>query len=103
LHGTEIDRFQLSGCDFMANTSSAKKATRVSARRAVINKNRVSRVRSSVRKVEEAIASGNRTAAEAALKAAEPELMRGAQKGVVHKNAASRKVSRLSKRVKAIK
>ncbi len=87
----------------MANTSSAKKATRVSARRTVINKNRVSRVRSSVRKVEEAIASGNKGAAEAALKAAEPELMRGAQKGVVHKNAASRKVSRLSKRVKAIK
>lgn len=87
----------------MANTSSAKKATRVSARRTVINKNRVSRVRSSVRKVEEAIASGNKAAAEAALKAAEPELMRGAQKGVVHKNAASRKVSRLSKRVKAIK
>lgn len=87
----------------MANTSSAKKAARVSARRTVINKNRVSRVRSSVRKVEEAIASGNKAAAEAALKAAEPELMRGAQKGVVHKNAASRKVSRLSKRVKAIK
>lgn len=87
----------------MANTSSAKKATRVSARRTVINKNRTSRVRSSVRKVEEAIASGNKSAAEAALKAAQPELMRGAQKGVLHKNAASRKVSRLSKRVKAIK
>lgn len=86
----------------MANTSSAKKATRVAARRAVINKNRLSHVRSSVRKVEEAIASGNRSAAEAALKAAEPELMRGAQKGIVHKNAASRKVSRLAKRVKAI-
>ncbi|MBK1871011.1 30S ribosomal protein S20 [Aestuariivirga sp. YIM B02566] len=87
----------------MANTSSAKKATRVSARRAVINKNRTSRVRTSVRKVEEAIASGNKSVAEAALKAAEPELMRGAQKGVLHKNAASRKVSRLAKRVKAIK
>jgi small subunit ribosomal protein S20 len=86
----------------MANTSSAKKATRVAARRAVINKNRLSEVRSSVRKVEEAIASGNKSAAEAALKAAEPELMRGAQKGIVHKNAASRKVSRLAKRVKAI-
>jgi small subunit ribosomal protein S20 len=86
----------------MANTSSAKKATRVAARRAVINKNRLSAVRSSVRKVEEAIASGNRSAAEAALKTAEPELMRGAQKGVVHKNAAARKVSRLAKRVKAI-
>jgi small subunit ribosomal protein S20 len=86
----------------MANTSSAKKATRVAARRAVINKNRVSLVRSTVRKVEEAIASGNKSAAEAALRAAEPELMRGAQKGVVHKNAAARKVSRLAKRVKAI-
>ena len=87
----------------MANTSSAKKATRVAARRAVINKNRFSGLRTSVRKVEEAIASGNKSAAEAALKAAEPELMRGAQKGIVHKNAASRKVSRLAKRVKAIK
>ena len=86
----------------MANTSSAKKATRVTARRSVINKNRLSQLRSSVRKVEEAIASGNRSAAEAALKTAEPELMRGAQKGVVHKNAASRKVSRLAKRIKAI-
>jgi small subunit ribosomal protein S20 len=86
----------------MANTSSAKKATRVAARRVVINKNRLSQVRSSVRKVEEAIASGNKSAAEAALKAAEPQLMRGAQKGIVHKNAASRKVSRLAKRVKAI-
>jgi small subunit ribosomal protein S20 len=86
----------------MANTSSAKKATRVATRRAVINKNRVSLVRSTVRKVEEAIASGNKSAAETALRAAEPELMRGAQKGVVHKNAAARKVSRLAKRVKAI-
>ena len=56
-----------------------------------------------MRKVEEALASGDKAAAEAALKAAEPELMRGAQKGIVHKNAASRKVSRLAKRVKAIK
>jgi small subunit ribosomal protein S20 len=56
-----------------------------------------------VRKVEEAIASGDKAAAEAALLAAQPELMRGAQKGVLHKNAASRKVSRLSKRVKALK
>jgi small subunit ribosomal protein S20 len=86
----------------MANTSSAKKATRVAARRTVINKNRISRVRSSVRKVEEALASGNKAAAEAALKAAEPDLMRGAQKGVVHKNTAARKVSRLAKRVKAL-
>ena len=87
----------------MANTSSAKKATRAAGRRAVINKNRISRVRSSVRKVEEALASGDKAAAEAALKAAEPVLMRGAQKGVVHKNTAARKVSRLAKRVKAAK
>lgn len=83
----------------MANTSSAKKANRVSGRRAVINKNRLSRVRSTVRKVEEAIASGDKNTALSALKAAEPELMRGAQKGIVHKNAASRKVSRLTKRI----
>jgi small subunit ribosomal protein S20 len=87
----------------MANTKSAKKATRVAARRTEINKNRVSRIRTQVRKVEEAIASGNKSAAEAALKVAQPELMRGAQKGVMHKNTASRKVSRLSARVKALK
>jgi small subunit ribosomal protein S20 len=87
----------------MANTSSAKKATRVAARRTVINKNRTSRVRTSVRKVEEALSAGDKAAAEAALRAAEPELMRGAQKGILHKNAAARKVSRLAKRVKAIK
>ena len=89
--------------NFMANTKSAKKATRVATRRTRINKNRLSRVRSEVRKVEEAITKGDRTMAEAALKAAAPELMRGAQKGVLHKNAASRKVSRLTKRVKALK
>ena len=87
----------------MANTKSAKKATRVSARRTVINKDRVSRIRTFVRKVEEAIASGDQAAAEAALRLAQPELMRGAQKGVLHKNTASRKVSRLAARVKAIK
>jgi small subunit ribosomal protein S20 len=87
----------------MANTKSAKKATRVTARRTEINKNRVSRIRSFVRKVEEAIASGDQANAEAALRAAQPELMRGAQKGVLHKNTASRKVSRLAARVKAVK
>jgi small subunit ribosomal protein S20 len=86
----------------MANTSSAKKATRVSARRTIINKNRLSRVRTAVKKVEEAITSGDKAAAEAALRAAQPELQRGAQKGIVHKNAAARRVSRLSKRVKAL-
>ena len=87
----------------MANTKSAKKATRVAARRNEVNKNRVSRIRSSVRKVEEAIASGDQKAAAAALQSAQPELMRGAQKGVIHKNAASRKVSRLTGRIKAMK
>jgi small subunit ribosomal protein S20 len=86
----------------MANTSSAKKATRVAARRAVINKNRTSLVRSTVRKVEEAITSGKRADAEAALKMATPQLARGAQKGIMHKNAASRKVSRLTARVRAM-
>jgi small subunit ribosomal protein S20 len=87
----------------MANTKSAKKATRVATRRTVINKNRLSRIRTYVRKVEEAIASGNQAAAAEALKAAQPEMMRGAQKGVLHKNTVSRKVSRLSARVKALK
>ena len=87
----------------LANTKSAKKANRVATRRAEVNKSRMSRVRSSVRKVEEALASGDKTAAEAAFKAAQPELMRGAQKGILHKNTASRKVSRLSVRVKALK
>ena len=80
----------------MANTSSARKATRVIARRTDVNKARRSRMRSTVRKVEEAIASGDRTAALAALETAEPELMRAAQKGVVHRNTANRKVSRLA-------
>ena len=80
----------------MANTSSARKATRVIARRTDINTARRSRMRSSVRKVEEAIASGDKTAAVAALKSAAPEIMRAAQKGVIHRNAADRKVSRLT-------
>jgi len=83
----------------MANTRSAKKAVRQIARRTEINKARRTRMRSSVRKVEEAIASGDKAVAEAALRAAQPELMRSAQKGVLHKNTASRKVSRLSHRI----
>lgn len=86
----------------MANTKSAKKATRVSARRTAVNKNRTSRVRSSLRKVEEAIVSGNKEAAVVAMKVAEPELMRGAQKGILHKNTASRKISRLTARIRAL-
>ncbi|WP_353643404.1 30S ribosomal protein S20 [Mesorhizobium sp. WSM2239] len=86
----------------MANTSSAKKATRKIARRTAMNKNRRSRVRTYVRKVEEALAAGDKTAAEAALLAAQPELMRAATKGVMHKNTASRKVSRLAQRLKTL-
>lgn len=80
----------------MANTKSAKKAARQIARRTVINKARRSRVRGAIRKVEEAIASGDRTAAVAAMAEAEPAIIRGAQKGVAHRNAARRKVSRLA-------
>ncbi len=79
----------------MANTSSARKATRKIARKTEINKARRTVLRNSVRKVEEAIASGDRTAALAAIKDAEPAIMRAAQRGTVHKNTASRKVSRL--------
>lgn len=86
----------------MANTTSAKKATRKIARRTAVNKARRSRVRNFVRKVEEAIASGDQAVAAAALKAAQPELMRAATKGVLHANTASRKVSRLAQRVKAL-
>jgi small subunit ribosomal protein S20 len=86
----------------MANTSSAKKAVRQAARRTEVNKARKSNMRTSVRKVEQAIASGDRMAAELALKSAEPELMRSAQKGVLHKNAAARKVSRLAQRIKTL-
>jgi small subunit ribosomal protein S20 len=86
----------------MANTRSAKKAARQAVRRTEVNKARRSRVRSYVRKVEEAIAAGDQAAARAALEDAQPELMRGAQKKVLHKNAAARKVSRLSKRVKSM-
>ena len=86
----------------MANTSSAKKATRKIAARTEVNKSRVSRIRTFVRKVEEAISSGDKAAADAALKAAQPELIRGAAKGVLHANTASRKVSRLAKRVASV-
>jgi small subunit ribosomal protein S20 len=86
----------------MANTSSAKKAARQALRRAEVNKARKSRVRTYLRKVDEAIASGDAAAAQAALKAAEPELMRASQRGVLHKRTASNKVSRLSARVKKI-
>lgn len=83
----------------MANTKSAKKKTRVIARRTEINQSRRSRMRSEVRGVEEAIKSGDRNAALAALKAAEPHLIRAARKGVIHRKTASRKVSRLAHQV----
>ena len=83
----------------MANTKSAKKATRKIARRTEVNQARRSRMRSYLRLVEDAISGGDKTKAQSALKAAEPELMRAAQKGVVAKNAASRKVSRLAHRI----
>jgi small subunit ribosomal protein S20 len=86
----------------MANTSSAKKAVRQAMRRTEVNKSRKSNMRTSVRKVEQAIAGGDRSAAEQALRGAEPELMRSAQKGVLHKNAAARKVSRLAHRIKTL-
>jgi small subunit ribosomal protein S20 len=86
----------------MANTAQSKKRARQNERRLDINKARRSRIRTFIRKVEEAIALGDKTAAQDALRAAQPELMRGVSKGVFHKNTASRKVSRLAARVKAL-
>ncbi|MFN3313395.1 MAG: 30S ribosomal protein S20 [Hyphomonas sp.] len=86
----------------MANTRSAKKMVRKIERRTEVNKARRSRVRTFVRKVEEAIASGDQPAAQEAFKAAQPEIMRSVTKGVTHKNTASRKISRLSARIKAM-
>jgi small subunit ribosomal protein S20 len=90
------------GIQAMANTKSAKKAARQMVRRTEINKGRQSHVKTEVRKVEEAITSGNKAAAAAALKAAEPILVRTAQKGVMHPKTASRKVSRLAARIKSM-
>ena len=86
----------------MANTSSAKKMVRKIERRTAVNKARRSRVRTYVRKVEEAITAGDHDAARAALRTAESEMFRAVTKGVVDKNTAARKVSRLSSRVKAL-
>lgn len=86
----------------MANTTSAKKAARQTERRTLVNKSRKTRMRTFLRKVEEAIASGDKAAAAAALKAAEPVIVRAGQKGIIHPNTASRKVSRLSARVKTL-
>ena len=86
----------------MANTPQSKKRSRQIERQTAVNKARRSRIRTFLRKVEEAIASGDAAAARDALQSAQPELMRGVTKGVVHKNTASRKISRLSSRVKAL-
>ena len=86
----------------MANTLSAKKQVRKIARRTAVNQARKSRIRTFLRKVEEALASGDKVAAAEALRQAQPELMKGATKGVLHKNTAARKVSRLASRVNAL-
>ena len=86
----------------MANTKSAQKAARKMIRRTEVNKSRRSRLKAHVRKVEEALASGDKAVAKTALAAAEPILMRTAQNGVIHKKTAARKVSRLAARLKAM-
>ena len=86
----------------MANTPQARKRIRRNARRAEINKSRVSRIRTFVKKVELAIASGDKAIAEQALLAAQPEMQRGVSKGVLHKNTVARKISRLTHRVRAL-
>ncbi|WP_306151279.1 30S ribosomal protein S20 [Roseovarius sp. MMSF_3281] len=86
----------------MANTPQSKKRARQNERRFAVNKARRSRIRTYLRNVEEAIASGDKDAAQNALRVAQPELMRGVSKGVFHKNTASRKISRLAARVKAL-
>jgi small subunit ribosomal protein S20 len=86
----------------MANTKSAKKAARQTERRTEINKSRRSRLKTFVRKVEEAIAAGEKEAAAMALRQAQPEIQRSASKGIIHKNTAARKISRLSQRIKAL-
>lgn len=86
----------------MANSPSSKKRALQAERRADINKARRSRMRTFIRKVEEAIASGDSGAASSALRSAQPEIMRNVSKGIVHKNTASRKISRLASRVKAL-
>jgi small subunit ribosomal protein S20 len=96
------ERGRSEGIEFMANTKSAQKAVRKIARRTAVNKMRRSQMRTSVRKVEEALEAKDAAAAAAAFRDAEPLLARSAQKGIVHKNAASRKIARLAKRVKAL-
>jgi small subunit ribosomal protein S20 len=100
LRSDHVDRLRLE--DFMANTPQAKKRIRRNQARAVVNKNRVSRIRTLVKKVEAAVATGDKDAAATALKAAQPEMARGVAKGVLHKNTVARKYARLTKSVNAI-
>lgn len=86
----------------MANTSSARKRVRQTAKRTALNKSRKSRIKTFLRKVEAALAAGDAGAARTAFKAAEPEIRRGVSKGVLHLNTASRKISRLAQRIKAL-
>ena len=86
----------------MANSPQSKKRARQAQRRTIVNKTRRTRIRTFLRKVEEAIAGGDQAVAAAALKDAQPQIMRGVSKGILHKNTASRKMSRLSARVKAL-
>ncbi|MEL6172323.1 MAG: 30S ribosomal protein S20 [Pseudomonadota bacterium] len=87
----------------MANTAQSKKRVRQTARRTMVNKSRRSRMRTFIRKVEEAISGGDYEAATAALRLAQPEIMRSVTKGILHKKTASRKVSRLALKVKALR
>jgi small subunit ribosomal protein S20 len=86
----------------MPNKPSAKKRVRQTARRTAVNKSRKSQIHTAVRRVEEALSAGDKAAAAAALKAAEPAVMKGVSKGVIHRNTAARKVSRLTARVKQL-
>ncbi len=86
----------------MANSPQSKKRARQAARRTLVNKSRRTRIRTFIRKVEEAIAGGDQAAAAEALRAAQPEIMRGVTKGVMHRNTASRKISRLARKVKSL-
>ena len=86
----------------MANIRSAKKRIRQTERKTTVNRNRRSRVRTFIKKVEEAIAAGDSAAAKEALKAAQPEIMRGVTRGVLHRNTAARKVSRLNRRIRPL-
>jgi small subunit ribosomal protein S20 len=102
LHAIANEQTLKKGTTIMANSPQAKKRARQNEKRFAINKARRSRIRTHLRKVEEAIDSGDKDVASAALRAAQPELMRGVTKGVFHKNTAARKMSRLSARVKAL-